>query len=493
MYNHKRDRHSRAITLFCLIGIIGLGCLCLPTNIGLTSTITPVAPMPVIPTPPPTPAPTEEAAPVSRLDAAGPWLLIETEQGLWATNSDGTGLTLLITGNSWQWGAVQPDGNTVAFINPGMFDFHHMALNLVSLPDGKVTKVTDLTSAQTEAYADSGPGDPGFEALRAIGEQRSLAWSPDGTRLAFIGAMDGPSADVYIWNSTTNEITRVSQDEAQDFWPSWSPEGEHLLYFEAKGFGTGAGMVMTGAWVAAGDGSETRLLYNTDSSGEVNAGWLDSSTSVLASWNVVCGFARLRLYNVETDQVQMLNEGCFTSAVASGWKGAALYSTDSGLYILTADDHNSVQVSQEANARIDQWGPDDYVFTARFDSGGMGTFGPGDFDTQVSPFIIPPGSSQTPYDDLDVAMYGAIWGWTSMADSDPGVWISGPGIDIGLIYPGKARFPAWSPDNNLLFFALTEGGGYDLYRTTFDAHYTDLSQLEHLDGKIVGVMWMGSR
>ena len=61
-------------------------------------------------------------------------------------------------------------------------------------------KITDLTTAQTEPAPDASPGTDALEAMRAISEQPSYRWSPDGTKLAFIGAMDGPSADVYLYD-----------------------------------------------------------------------------------------------------------------------------------------------------------------------------------------------------------------------------------------------------------------------------------------------------
>jgi hypothetical protein len=189
----------------------------------------------------------------------------------------------------------------------------------------------------------------------------------------------------------------------------------------------------------------------------------------------------------------MLNDGCITSASASGGSGAALFSNDSGLYMLTSDNPQPVQVSQEPNARIDPWGPDDYVFTVRFDGGLLATFGPGNYDHQVSPVTAPAAPSLLPYDIADVAEYGVIWGWTSQNPSQPGAWITGPGAEIGQIYPGAARFPAWDPHNNLLFFALAESGGYDIYLTTFDAHYTDLNNVNHLDADINNVVWLGPR
>jgi hypothetical protein len=504
--NRKAPRFRTTLFITVLL-TFALGCLCLPTSVIPTGTPaepptdTPALNLPPTPTPlPPLPPPT--LPPVTQppvdngggLDPQGPWLLIEsTSAGLWAVNQDGSGLTMLTDFDYWNGNiqdAVQPNGREIAFISPANFDFHHMALNLLSVPDGKVTKVTDLTSTQTEAYADSAPGDPGFEALRAVGEQRSFAWSPDGARLAFIGIMDGPSADVYLLDEPSNEIRRLSQDEAQDFSPSWSPDGSHLIWLAAEGFGTGAGFSMSGVWAAAGDGSNAGLLYPATTSGEEIDGWLDDTTALLASWSPICGPNKLRLYDVVSRQQTILNQDCFGRASAEGLHGEALFSNDSGLYLLTSEDRTPVKVSDRQVAYIKRWGPFDYTFIVRFAGGQVATFGSGTYDTQFSPSTMA-SASTLPYDDQDVSMYGAIWGWTSQNPADPGVWITGPGIDIGRIFDGPARLPAWGPHNDLLFFALADSGGYDLYLDTFDSHYTDLHQVNHFDGDINSIIWHG--
>jgi len=506
MQSNQRTSKSKSLAIAAVLLIIGLGCLCLPSGLITTPTPTqkptPTQPPTQPPAPPPTPPPLPPTPPPTstlftgggQLTAGGPWLLIETSQGLWAVNADGSGLTQLTTVDYWHGqiqAAVQPGGHEIAFLTPGNFDLHHLSLNLISLPQGNTSRLIELTSAQTEAYADSGPGDPGFEALRAIGEGRSFAWSPDGNKLAFIGAMDGPSADLYLFDQSLMQIKRVSQDEDQDFSPSWSPDGEHLLYLEAKGFGTGAGGVMSGVWVADGDGSNATRLYRTSSAGEDIDGWLDNTTALLDTWNVSCGFGNLRLFDVVSQTQTVLSQGCVSSAAATGFRNAAMFSNDTGTYLLTAEARTPVRVSPEKNALIHPWGPDDYVFRVHFSSGQIATFGAGTYDTQISP-VTAAASTNLPFDEQDVAMYGAIWGWTSQNHNQPGAWITGPGLEIGRIYDAPARFPAWSPDNNLLFFAQLEGG-YDLYIITFDSHYTDLHVVNHLDADINSVVWLGPR
>jgi dipeptidyl aminopeptidase/acylaminoacyl peptidase len=359
-----------------------------------------------------------------------------------------------------------------------------MALNLLSLPDGQITKITDLTSDITEIFADASPGDPGFEALRAVGEQTSYAWSPDGSKLAFSGAMEGTSSDIYLYDVQTEGITRVSQNAEQDFYPSWSPDGNTLLYLAVNSFGTGAGWDMSGIWVANGNGSNPTQLFASESAGEEIKGWLDNKNVLLASWDQPCGLQKLRLVDLSTNQETMLNYDCFNSATADGYYGAALFSNSTGVYMLTAEDLTPVQVDPEGDATVDHRYPGDQIFSVRFSSGGIATFGNiSQYDHQVSPV-------QASFGELDVAVYGVIWGWTSRNEAQPGVWITGPGLEIGQIFYDPAILPIWSRDNNLLFFA-TQESGYAIYLTKFDSYYSDLQQVNFLEGDPICVAWLG--
>lgn len=424
------------------------------------------------------------------LNATGPWLLIETTQGLWAANPDGSELQQLTDVDYWQGDikqAIQPSGNHVVFLTPGNYDLHHMALNLLSLPDGKVTKITDLTSAATEKYNDGSPGDDGFEALRAVREQVNYAWSPDGSQLAFTGLMDGPSADIYLYNARSGAITRVSRDPAQDFGPSWSPDGNHLLYLAAEGFGTGAGGIMSGVWTADGKGGNPTLLFASDEAGEEVKGWLDNTIVMIATWAQPCGLQKLRLYDVGSKKATMLDSGCFMSATADGEYGAALYSNTSGVYLLTKLNRTPSQIDSEGDATIDRRYPGDQIFTVRFTSGGVATFGTvGQHDHQVSPVKVGSG-------EIGVAEYGAIWGWTSRNAKQPGAWITGPGMEIGQIYDGPAILPIWTRDNNLLFFASQKTGGYDLYLVSFDSYFKDLHRVNYLKVSPTCLAWLGTK
>jgi WD40 repeat protein len=434
----------------------------------------------------PIPVPTAADEPPSipevgngQLNEQGPWLLISTNIGLWAINPDGTGLTGLAQHNlSWQrlQNAIQPNGSTLAVITSDETQLRQLALNLVTLPDGKLQKITNLTSPKTELSPNSSPGDPEFEAVRAITERNSIAWSPDGSRLAFIGFMDGPAANVYLYDTHTQKIKRVSQDNINNYDVSWSPDGQYILYFGAEFFGTGAGMEVKGVWIASSDGSKTSLLYKpTDSSGEELLGWLPNShQALLSSWNMVCGSKNLRLMDVENGQISPLNKDCFQQAAISELGDILIGNGETINLIKNGSSIAKPVIEGQANQLL--WSQDSTAFIVRYGDGQLMTY----VDNQGEVY-----QEKAPQSGLQsVATYGAIWAWSSYDEQQPGVWISGPGLDTQQIYEGRAYAPAWDPHNNLLFF-----GENQIYHASYPA-YMDVAGVAIFEESVQEVKWV---
>ena len=58
---------------------------------------------------------------------------------------------------------------------------------------------------------------------------RNPSWSPDGKRIAFEGMTYG-FTDLYIYNLETKELSRLMQDKYDDNDPSWSSDGRYLAF-----------------------------------------------------------------------------------------------------------------------------------------------------------------------------------------------------------------------------------------------------------------------
>jgi len=111
-------------------------------------------------------------------------------------------------------------------------------LMVVSLPDFQSQPVTPLLSAFDVLPDDfSSATRDGLEdaanAILAVSFAKP-AWSPDGRYLAFVAATDGPSSDLYLYDSELGDITRVSAGSNQADAPTWSPNGEGYLHQEVE-------------------------------------------------------------------------------------------------------------------------------------------------------------------------------------------------------------------------------------------------------------------
>jgi len=494
MLASRKVSNGRLLAVVFGVLLIGMACLCnwLPVIPEVPTTVTLQVSPTVTPQAFPTVALQESPTPVQEivlgLDPVGPWLLISATDGLWAANQDGSNLVQLTQEEFWQGNlaaAVQPGGNQVVLLTSSGDRYHHLALNLLSLPDGRIKKITDLTTPLTEPGTAAAPGDTSIEAVRAIADNPSTAWSPDGTKLAFIGILDGPTAELYLYDTLTEEIIRVSQDDAQNFWPSWSPDGKYILYFGADAFGTGAGYAMSGVWSARGDGSNVTWLYVPTGSGEELVGWRDAQTVVIDSWNPRCGSGELRMFNIVNTHTDVLLEDCFNAAAAGKWleasSSAILFSREDGLYLYPADGSEIQKLSSSPVNSI-WWDQAGHMFAVIYSDGSMTSFWGADGRQEDAPVTV-----------QDVSMFGMIWAWTNYGGEVPGVWISGPGIDIGQIFNGSAYAPIWNVSDNTLFFFSGNDPGTDLYRATFSTYYTDTAPVAHLSGGVQGVTWVGMK
>ncbi|MCD6356910.1 MAG: PD40 domain-containing protein, partial [Anaerolineaceae bacterium] len=156
--------------------------------------------------------------------------------------------------------------------------------------------------------------NPDVSAVRAILDKESLAFSPDGRQLAFMGAIDGPTSDLYLYSLESGKLLQLTDGRTQGYQPVWSPDGKYILHTGAEGFGTGAGFETKGVWTAQADKDSVKTLYTpTPNAAEMIVGWVDDETFVVYSWSQPCGPNNLRTYNVESKKSTVLWSEPFSS------------------------------------------------------------------------------------------------------------------------------------------------------------------------------------
>ncbi|MFJ2556100.1 MULTISPECIES: amidohydrolase family protein [unclassified Streptomyces] len=175
------------------------------------------------------------------LSPAGDRLIAEVQNVLWSVpRTGGTAVPLTPAGLEPNRPTHSPDGTLILFCAYQGGGYHLWTMR----PDG-----TDVRQRTEGPWDDRGP-----------------VWSPDGTRIAFASERAGDPVTggpyrIHVLDLRTGDITRVTglagqegphQDGAwEDFDPTWSPDGERILFVRARAVTTATGLALDARTVAA--------------------------------------------------------------------------------------------------------------------------------------------------------------------------------------------------------------------------------------------------
>lgn len=459
------------ITTFLVVGCGGCGQIEPASQaISVTQTEIPIQPIPTHIPITQVDEPSEPTAiPTPRgdvpLSEQGPWWVFSTKKCLWAINSDGSGLRRLTDPEyllSDLAEGVAPKGGHLVYIT-GTNDINGLTLNLLSFPDGDSRIITLLSSPGSEP-SDTSEGSVEYEAARAITYVKSFDWSPDGTSLAFMGMLQGPTSDLYVYSLAQDSIVRHTDGPTQGIRPIYSPLGDFILHAGVASMGSGAGYDMRGFWAGRADGSEFRsLLDPTDSGDEVVVGWIDPETFLVYSWYAFGGMRNLRIINIVNGETYIIWEGCFLDtlaldestgtvllAVPSAYSGC-IPGVDQGLYLVSALDGSSARIF-EGEIRHILWYESASAFLFIAESGMFEV----DRNDTILELDVPPDISWFPSISQDTQQIA----WAG----ESGVWL-GVLPELGdqptlKIFDRACRFTTWSPDGTQLIIVDRNGSLY---------------------------------
>ncbi|HQJ20544.1 MAG TPA: hypothetical protein PLQ61_05055 [Bacteroidales bacterium] len=106
-------------------------------------------------------------------------------------------------------GTWSPDGSDFAFV---VFSEGKNKLIIFNMKKLKVIKEVEL---------------PGLPSIT------NPSWSPDGKYIALTGMKDGVS-DIYLYETDSERVIRLTTDSYSNMQPSWSPDGKYIAYVTDK-------------------------------------------------------------------------------------------------------------------------------------------------------------------------------------------------------------------------------------------------------------------
>lgn len=456
---------------------------------------------PATATTPPTPI-SEPTIPDAPLSATGPWLVIASDNGLYAVNPDGSGFSQLEQANLSRSATFSPDGRFLAYVvygEHGFTGFTNLTLRLLNTADLSTSTIGPLTNAETEPTdLNQCPDQPNCNVTEAIGSAGALAWSPDGRFLAFVAALDGPSSDLYLYDTNGGQITRLTSGPNQTGRLSWSPDGRFIIHESMEL----AGYYPDGLWAVAADGSTIVRLADSGHYYEM-VGWLDAENFVFyEAEEAVPGF-NLSKVNLISGVVIPLWQGFvgdpgldvgavngYFVAVAMDPNSGVLviemdpyFSTEAGYYLLRPGTTNPEPIALppigQAQSPHILWSPL---------LGGFGLASEQSWSLMESPSGNLVSSSSWPAETPLSALPNPTQSWYAWRGDD-GVWVAAQGQQPPWqISPDPARWLSWAPAGQTLFLALRHDGQTQLHLAPSPA-FTPLPIAPHDLGAILATIW----
>jgi TolB protein len=99
-------------------------------------------------------------------------------------------------------------------------------------PDGRTVIFSSERSGGSQVFAVSTEGGEPRRITRQGGSFTDPVYSPDGSRIAFVGR--NGRFDIYVCDADGSNLTRITQDAGDNEDPSWSPDGKYIAFSSTR-------------------------------------------------------------------------------------------------------------------------------------------------------------------------------------------------------------------------------------------------------------------
>jgi hypothetical protein len=276
--------------------------------------------------------------------------------------------------------------------------------------------------------------------------------------LAFIGAMNGPTADLYLYNTQTKEITQLTDGPSQAVLPVWSPDGQYVLHYGVRwvppfGGAIGPANQLDGLWAVRVSDGEVITLPKPGGSVPHFVGWQDDSHYITYDPGE-CYSEDLRSIDIVNGEATPIMDISFWYYIAqSPENGAFLFSSKlecassmgEGVFILLPDQTTPTKLLEKRAWGI-EWMPESQIFFA-YPEVLISSDGRTLYDTPIYAASFSPAVSKEGYH-----------AWKVYENQLASVMVSVSGSEWQTIMDGSIDELIWDPlEGNTLLITMADG------------------------------------
>jgi Tol biopolymer transport system component len=185
----------------------------------------------------------------------GTRLAFVRDDNIYAMNADGSGYTRLSDDDIDDYDqspAWSPDGTRIAFASwqrafggerrndSDIYVMNADGSNIGRLtddpstdllpawsPDGSRIAFISNRNQRWDLYVMNADGSNQTLLVESVDHNSAAAWSPDGERLAFAGS---PGSHIYVMDIGDSKVSPLTEKPGMNFSPAWSPDGRHIAF-----------------------------------------------------------------------------------------------------------------------------------------------------------------------------------------------------------------------------------------------------------------------
>jgi Tol biopolymer transport system component len=191
-----------------------------------------------------------------------------------------------------------------------------------------------------------------------VGHQQYPAWSPDGTKIAFVSSHDGGDDEIYVMDADGSNLISLTNNLWQDIRPTWSPDGIKIAF---QGYRDGS--PYSGIFVVDSNGASAPVRITNSGTEDKSPAWSpDGNKIAFSRSNDIYtvrpdGTAQTNLTNSPSSAATKLDPAWSPDGTKIAFWGQATDSAE--IYTMNADGSNrTLLTNNSAYDAYPAWSPD---------------------------------------------------------------------------------------------------------------------------------------